>query len=91
MALTTRQKILNQIVYRFGAVAPIVTSSSRRDLENNPYEACECPAVNITLGEDDVDELLVTDEHHLQIKVELFTSFKSAAESAEDIFYGMAT
>lgn len=91
MALTTRQDILGEIVYRMGLATAITTVTSRRDVINNPYSSDECPAVNVMLGTDSVDELLSQDEHHLPIKLELYVSSESGSDTAEDLFSAIAS
>ncbi len=86
MALTMRMEILNDIVYRLGTVPAIVTAASRRDTNNNPFAPSECPAVNVMFGNDTIDELLSQDDHHLQLKIEIFASSLAGATTAEDIF-----
>ena len=90
MALTTRQDILAEIVYRMGLVTAIATATGRRDTDNQPYDPDDCPAVNVSFGPDTVDENISQDDHHLTIKLELFTSSRSGDDTAEDLFAALA-
>jgi hypothetical protein len=56
----------------------------RRDLENEPFTHDECPAVNITVGEYQPDELVSYDEHHMPVTLELFLSSRSGAGDSVD-------
>lgn len=86
MALTKRMDVLGDVVCRFGLAPGIVTAESRRDTGNNPFTADECPAVNVTIGNDTVDENCSQDDHHLQYKAELFTSSETGEVTVEDLF-----
>jgi hypothetical protein len=90
MALTTRKEILDDMIYRLEQLQGIFTVT-RRDLEAEPFDPEECPALNIiTSAKATITHYVSDDQHELPVTLTLHTTSRINVETIENLLGDIA-
>jgi hypothetical protein len=85
MAVTTRKDILDNMIYRLGQIWRI-TTVCRRDIDAEPFDPEECPALNIETAEKaKITHNVSDDEHELPITITLHTTTRITVDTIEEL------
>lgn len=85
MALTTRKDIMDVMIYRLEQIQSIITAT-RRDIDAEPFDAEECPALHIsTSGKARITHNVSDDEHELPVTLTLHTTTRITVDTIEDL------
>lgn len=97
MAFTTRKNILDDLVYRLGIIrtpngytSNVTAVTRQRDLDAEPYEASELPALNVRDQRATVEHMISDDEHMLPVTIEMHTSSRITVGDAENLLGDIA-
>jgi hypothetical protein len=92
MALTKRKDIIDQLIYSMGQVriangasADLVTVERHRDVEAEPFEDDQVPALNVLDGNCPVTHQVSYDEHALDVKLQLYTTSRITAAQIDEL------